>query len=86
MVPVKATGINIMLDLNLEVTHDVKYKTVLDLNLKVTPQRIWRLPMVSKGWLANATLKPTFTFLVGMLPSKSIEYGKIPTKKSESWF
>ena len=39
-----------------------------------------------KGWLAIATLKPTFTFLVGILPSKSIEYGKIPTKKSESWF
>ena len=39
-----------------------------------------------KGWLAIATLKPTFTFLVGILPGKSIEYGKIPTKKSESWF
>ena len=39
-----------------------------------------------KGWLAIASLKPTFTFLVGILPSKSIEYGKIPTKKSESWF
>ena len=36
-----------------------------------------------KGWLAIATLKPTFTFLVGILPSKSIEYDK---KKSESWF
>ena len=33
-----------------------------------------------KGWQAIATLKPTFTFLVGILPSKSIEYGKIPTK------
>ena len=40
----------------------------------------------TKGWLAIATLKLTFTFLVGILPSKSIEYGKIPTKKSESWF
>ena len=39
-----------------------------------------------KGWLAIATRKPIFTFLVGILPSKSIEYGKIPTKKSESWF
>jgi len=39
-----------------------------------------------KGWLAIATLKPTFTFLEGILPSKSIEYGEIPTKKSESWF
>ena len=39
-----------------------------------------------KGWLAIATLKPTFTFFEGILPSKSIEYGKIPTKKSESWF
>ena len=39
-----------------------------------------------KDWLAIATLKPTFTFLVGILPSKSLEYGKIPTEKSESWF
>ena len=30
--------------------------------------------------------RPTFTFLVGILPSKSIEYGKIPTKKSKSRF
>ena len=35
---------------------------------------------------AIATLKPTFTFLEGILPNKSIEYGEIPTKKSESWF
>ena len=41
--------------------------------------------LLAKG-LAIATLKPTFTFLVGILSSKSIEYGKIPTKKSESWF
>ena len=39
-----------------------------------------------KDWLAIATLKPTFTFLVVILPSKSIEYGKIPTKESESSF
>ena len=45
-----------------------------------------RQTYMSKGWLAIATLKPTFTFLVGILESKSIEYDKIPNKKSESWF
>ena len=39
-----------------------------------------------KGWLPSAELTPTFTFLGRDLPTKSIEYGKIPTKKSESWF
>ena len=42
--------------------------------------------MNHKGWLAIATLKPTFTFLVGILSSKSIEYGKIPTKKVKFGF
>ena len=34
-----------------------------------------------KGWLTIANIKLTFTFLVW-----DFEYGKIPTKESESWF
>ena len=41
---------------------------------------------IKTGWLVIATLPPTFTFLVGILPSKSIEYGKIPTKKVKVGF
>ena len=35
-----------------------------------------------KGWLAIATLKPTFTFLVGILPYSILLLGK----KSKTWF
>ena len=35
-----------------------------------------KMKQYQKGWLAIATLKPTFTFLVGILESKSIEYDK----------
>ena len=39
-----------------------------------------------KSWLPSAKLKPTFTFLVGILPSKSIEYGKSLTRKVKVGF
>ena len=70
------------------------YRNSADLTAVLIFQALWprlfldseMIDMKPKGWLAIATLKPTFTFLVGILPSKSIEYGKISTKKSESWF
>ena len=40
---------------------------------------------LSKGLATQCKAKANF-HLVGILPSKSIEYGKIPNKKSESWF
>ena len=46
-------------------------------------KRMQILDRSRKGWLPSAKLKPTFTFLGGIFPSKSIEYGKILNKKSE---
>ena len=41
---------------------------------------------ILKGLASHRYSKTNFHFLVGILPSKSIEYGKIPTKKVKVGF